>query len=219
MLLCFLAQFIVLGMRGDMRGTCPLGDSGEILVFTAWSITMCYLVVGSVFRLSLLGVFAAPLVCLLLSLALIPGMLENNPVRVVQSDPWRAAHAGFSVLAYGALGLAAVSAVMFLVLDRQLKDGVFTRGLFRNLPPARELGLVVKRLLWLGLSILTFGVVSGVIMESPHGAGKHLVAAAAMWVAYLILLIVMGWRGMPPKRFATITVFLFVFSLLIFVLL
>ena len=111
------------GMRGEMRGSCPLGDMGELLVFTAWSISMCYMVVGSVFRLSLLGVFTAPLVCFLISVALIPGMLETNPPHADHVDGWRESHAAFSVMAYGALGLAAVSAVMFLVLDRQLKGG------------------------------------------------------------------------------------------------
>lgn len=219
MLLSFMAQLVVLGMRGEMRGSCPLGDMGELLVFTAWSISMCYMVVGSVFRLSLLGVFTAPLVCFLISVALIPGMLETNPSHADHVDGWREAHAAFSVMAYGALGLAAVSAVMFLVLDRQLKGGEFTRGLFRNLPPVRELSLVVKRLLWLGFFVLTLGVVSGLVMESSEGAGKHLIAAAGQWLAYVTLLVVTWWRGMPPKRFAIAAVVLFLLSLLIFPLL
>ena len=66
MLGSFVCQFIVLGVRGELRGSCPLGDTGEMLVFASWAITMCYLAVGSVFRLSLLGVFTAPLICFLM---------------------------------------------------------------------------------------------------------------------------------------------------------
>lgn len=220
MLGVFAAQSAVLGIRGELRGSCPLGDNGEILVFASWAITICYLAVGSVFRLSLLGVFTAPLVCFLLSLALIPGMLESNPAHVEEVDGWREAHAAFSVLAYGALGLAAVASVMYLVMDRQLKGGQFTRGLFRNLPPVRELDLVTKRLLWLGWVVLTLGVISGVVMKTTGDtAAKHLIAAAGQWLAYLFLLVVAAWRGMPPRRFALVTVALFIFSLLIFTLL
>lgn len=220
MLASFVCQFVVLGIRGEMRGSCPLGDTGEMLIFSAWAVTMCYLAVGSVFRLSLLGVFTAPLVGFLLSGALIPGMLENNPPHADQVDGWREAHAALSVLAYGALGLAAVSAVMYLVLDRQLKGGVSTKGLFRNLPPVRELDLVVHRLLWLGLFLLTFGVISGIVMKTTGDtAAKHLLAATGQWIAYLLLLVISMWRGIPPKRFAIVTVVLFFCSLLIFALL
>lgn len=220
MLGVFACQFVVLGMRSESRGSCPLGDTGEILVFASWAVTLCYLAVGSVFRLSLLGVFTAPLVCFLLSVALVPGVLEDNPPRAEHVDAWLEAHAAFSVLAYGALGLAAVAAVMYLVLDRQLKGGEFTRGLFRNLPPVRELGLVVRRLLWLGLFVLTLGVASGLVMKASGGtAARHLIAASGQWAAYLLLLVVSQWRGLPPKRFAAVTVALFFCSLLIFALL
>jgi ABC-type uncharacterized transport system permease subunit len=220
MLGSFACQFIVLGLRSELRGSCPLGDIGEMFIFASWALTMCYLAVGSVFRLSLLGVFTAPLVCFLLSMALVPGMLESNPLSANHIDGWRESHAAFSVLAYGALGLAAVSAVMFLVLDQQLKEGDFAKGLFRNLPPVNELGLVVRRLLWLGLFLLTLGVISGLVMKaSGDSQSRHLFAAAGQWVAYLLLLFISAWRGVPLKRFAIATVVLFFCLFLLFALL
>ena len=53
------------GVRGQVRGSCPLHDPGEILAYLAWAVTIFYLVVGSAYRLSLLGVFSAPLVVVL----------------------------------------------------------------------------------------------------------------------------------------------------------
>ena len=91
MLGSFVCQIIVMGARGEQRGSCPLGDTGEMLIFASWAVTMCYLAVGSVFRLSLLGVFTAPLVCFLLSMALIPGMLDPNPPHADHVDAWREA--------------------------------------------------------------------------------------------------------------------------------
>jgi len=216
----FVAQLIVLSMRGQMRGSCPLGDTGEVLIFSAWSLTMCYFAVGTVYRLSLLGVFTAPLVSFLLGLALVPGMMDIEPQHAKVTDIWRAFHAGFSVLAYGALGLSSVAAVMFLVLNQQLKEAHLTTGLFKNLPPARELIGVVRRLLILGVAILTLGVICGVMMRSTSdGSSRHLLMAMGVWLAYAVLLIVIWWRGMPPRKLALATVALFVMSLLIFLVL
>ncbi|MGB0776199.1 MAG: hypothetical protein ACPGUY_10155, partial [Akkermansiaceae bacterium] len=39
MTLSMLAQFVALGIRGEMRGACPLVDSGEMAVFVAWSLS------------------------------------------------------------------------------------------------------------------------------------------------------------------------------------
>ncbi|MDB4054559.1 cytochrome c biogenesis protein CcsA [Akkermansiaceae bacterium] len=216
MLFCFIAQLTILSIRGEMRASCPLGDTGEVLIFSAWSLTMFYMAVGSVYRLSLLGVFTAPLVCFLLSLALMPGLLDASPERKTVVDGWRESHAAFSVLAYGALGLAAVAGVMFIVLNRQLKDALMSTGLFANLPPARDLSKVVGRLLLLGFALLTLGLICGLVMEKTGAANKHLYVALGQWAAYAVLLILKWWRGMPPVKLAMAAVLLFVLSLMIF---
>ena len=131
-------------------------------------------------------------------------------------DGWRESHAAFSVLAYGALGLAAVAGVMFIVLNRQLKDALMSTGLFANLPPARDLSKVVGRLLLLGFALLTLGLICGLVMEKTGAANKHLYVALGQWAAYAVLLILKWWRGMPPGKLAMAAVLLFVLSLMIF---
>ena len=78
--------------------------------------------------------------------------------KIAGGNPWHETHSATSVLAYGALALAAVAGVMFLVLDRQLKEHHLKSGLFRNLPPVRELLVSLERLLWLGGGLLTIGI-------------------------------------------------------------
>lgn len=177
---------------------------------------MFYMAVGSVYRLSLLGVFTAPLVCFLLSIALMPGLLDASPERKTVVDGWRESHAAFSVLAYGALGLAAVAGSMFIVLNRQLKGAHTGTGLFANLPPARDLNKVVERLLWLGFALLTLGLICGLVMEKSGAANKHLYVALGQWFAYTLLLALEWKRGMPPRKLAIAAVVLFVLSLMIF---
>ncbi|MEY3894899.1 MAG: cytochrome c biosis protein CcsA [Verrucomicrobiota bacterium] len=212
----FLCQIGFLSVRGQARAACPLTDSGEILVFLAWSLTLFYLLVGPAYRISLLGVFTAPVVVIFQGLALVPGTLTADPQKIIGGNPWHETHSAMSVLAYGALALAAVAGVMFLVLDKQLKEHHLKSGLFRNLPPVRELLVSMERLLWLGGVLLTVGIVAGFLMPHTQAAWGHLIAAVAVWVAYLVLLGVKQVRGLTGRRFSLSAVLLFILSLVVF---
>lgn len=217
--LAFLAQLGFLWERGETRGACPLVGLGEILVFLAWSLTLFYLAVGPAYRLSLLGVFTAPVVVIFQTVALAPGVLESDPQRVAGTNAWAETHAAMSVLAYGALALAAVAGVMFLVLDRQLKAHDLRSGLFRNLPPVRELLGCLMRLLWIGAALLTIGVAAGFMMPRTGNGTAHLVAASIVWLSYAGLLALRHTRGLTGRRTALAAVVLFVGSLSVFALL
>ncbi len=216
MLLAFVCQLGVLGIRGELRGKCPLGDYGEILAFLAWSLVLFYLVVGPAYRISLLGLFTAPVVAIFQVVALVPGVMDLNPVTVEEVDPWGESHAAFSVLSYGAFALAAVAALMFLVLNKKLKKHQLGSSLFRNLPPVRSLLDSVVRLTTLGAGILTVGIVAAFMMERENTYGTHLVAAVVTWLAYLVVIALHFWRGMTPRRLSGSVIALFVLSLLVF---
>lgn len=211
-----LCQIGFLATRGEMRSACPLMDRGEILAFLAWSLTLFYLLVGPAYRISLLGVFTAPVVAIFQAAALIPGTLTANPAKLAGGNPWHETHSAMSVLAYGALALAAVAGVMFLVLDRQLKEQHLKSGLFRNLPPVRELLISLERLLWLGTALLTIGIVAGFLMPRTAAAWGHFIAAIAVWAAYALLLTIKQVRGMTGRRLTLSAVVLFLLSLAVF---
>lgn len=212
----FLCQLGFLSIRGKMNAACPLMDTGEILAYLAWSVTLFYLLVGPPYRISLLGVFSAPVIVIFQAIALIPGILTPNPVEKIGTNPWHETHSAMSVLSYGALALAAVAGVMFLVLDRQLKERHLKSGLFRNLPPVRELLVSMERLLWLGVGLLTVGIVAGFLMPRTTSAWGHFIAAVVVWLAYLALLGVKKIRGMTGRQQSQLTVILFLLSLLVF---
>ncbi len=212
----FICQLGFLSVRGELRGACPLRDTGEILAFLAWSLTLFYLLVGPTYRISLLGVFTAPLVFIFQAIALIPGVLSLDPQPVSHTNAWGETHSATSVLAYGALALAAVAGVMFLVLDKQLKDHHLKSGLFKNLPPVRELLVSLERLLWLGVILLTIGVIAGFIMPRSGSAMGHLIAALAVWLGYVGLLTVKMVRGVTGRRLSLAAVGWFIASLAVF---
>jgi ABC-type uncharacterized transport system permease subunit len=212
----FVCQLGFLSLRGEARAACPLADRGEILAFLSWSLTLFYLLVGPAYRISLLGVFTAPVVVVFQSIALIPGVLAADPQRIPGGNPWHETHSATSVLAYGALALAAVAGVMFLVLDRQLKEHHLKSGLFRNLPPVRELLVSLERLLWLGGALLTVGIIAGFVMPRTSNVTGHLIAALSVWVAYMVVLAVKKVRGLTGRRLSLLAVALFILSLGVF---
>ena len=218
MIAAFAAQTGFLYLRGQERGACPLTGPAEILSFLAWSLTLFYLAVGPAYRVSLLGVFTAPVVVVFQTIALMPGLLDPAPVKAATVNPWSETHAAMSVLSYGALALAAVAGVMFLVLDRQLKDHHLQSGLFRNLPPVRELMQSTVRLLWIGLALLSVGIFAGFMMHHS-GSLAHLLAAVAVWLCYAGLLALRQTRGLTGRKTAVSAVALFVASLSVFALL
>lgn len=217
MFLSFVFQCVVLGARGELRGQCPLGDIGEILVFLAWSMTIFYLVIGSTYRLSLLGVFSAPVVSVMLFVAAIPGVMELDPEHAMNVDPWNESHAALSVLSYGAFGLSAIAGVMFMVLNNKLKQHETKSGLFLKLPPLSSITASMVRLTGVGTLVLTGGVFCGLLMPHKSEAGwTHLWVAVAVWVSYTVLLTIWQVRGMTPSRMAMCVVLLFLGSLTVF---
>jgi len=212
--LSFLFQLYVLRLRGAERGGCPLCDPGEILIFLAWSLTLFYLLVGPTYRISLLGVFTAPVVAVSLFVAGIPGMLDTAPERIETLNYWWEMHTAFSVLSYGALALGSIAAIMFVVMNSYLKNAAMSSSLFKTMPPIHTLVSSMVRLTTLGVICLTIGLVSGIMMDSAGGA--HFVIAAISWGAYLALLGVWFIWGITPKRMAILVVTLFVISLTVF---
>ncbi|GHC56689.1 cytochrome c biogenesis protein CcsA [Roseibacillus persicicus] len=213
--LTFIAQLMALGLRGEMRGACPLSDPGEILAFLSWSLVLFYLMVGPTYRLSLLGLFTAPLVVILQLIALIPELMTPNPPHVESTDAWREAHAALSVLSFGSLTLAAVSGIMFVILDHLLKEKKLTGNLFNNLPSVHNLIDSTKRLLLIGLVILTIGIVAGFLTPNL-GFNVHLVVASIVWIAYAVLVSLAYVRGLPPHKLAFSSVVLFLVSIFAF---
>lgn len=221
MILSFLVQLYWLGIRGEQRASCPLLDDGEILVFLGWSLTLFYLIVGSAYRITLLGMFTAPVVSAMLLASLIPGMLDSSPAKQMNVDYWGEMHSAVSVLSYGALALGAISAVMYLVLDRFLKTRDTNSGLFKKMPPLDTIVKSVVRLTVIGVSFLTVGLACGLMMRASSGGDGilHLWVAMAVWLTYTLMLGIWFVRGMTHRKMSVFVVVLFVASLSVFAVL
>src|SRR5260370_17740952 len=65
----FLFTTIFLFDRGHAIGRCPITNRFEVLFFLTWSMVLIYVVIGSTYRLSLMGAFTAPVASALLFVA------------------------------------------------------------------------------------------------------------------------------------------------------
>jgi len=177
----FVLQTAFLYLRGQQVGRCPITNSFEILVFLSWSVALAYLVVGTTYRISVLGAFTAPLVFGLQLFALLlpsaPPVRRGGP-----PDGWLELHASTSLVAYGVLALACVAGVMFLVQEKQLKMRV-PGSLFHLLPPITTLSDAMRRLLWFGVILLSVGILAGFFIGTPVGRLKS-GASILVWIVY-----------------------------------
>jgi HemX protein len=199
MLAGFLCQCVFLSWRGQQIGRCPVTNPFELLTFTAWSMVLFYFVVGSTYRLSLMGAFTAPLAFVLQSAALLRPDPGAVPARTAPGF-WTELHASLSLMAYGAFALACVTGVMFLVQDRLLKRHRLS-GLMLALPPVHYLGKAIRRLLLAGTVILSAGIVCAYRMKELPPAQK-LVFVWLIWAVYAALVGYEYRRGMSARRAA-----------------
>jgi ABC-type uncharacterized transport system permease subunit len=206
----FALQTMFLSVRGHALGRCPITNLFEVLVFLAWSIALIYMMVGPAYRLSLMGFFTAPLVFLLQLFALLAPIDVPHAARVVP-NPWLEFHASISIIAYGVFALACVAGAMYLVQERQLKTHEL-RSIFYHLPPLPTLYSAITRLLWLGFTLYTAGLVSGFLTGEPV-PWKKVVLAVAIWILYGAILQGRYLRTFAPRRIAALCVWAFAAAL------
>ena len=199
-------------IRGREVGRCPVTTFGDIMVFVAWSLAVAYVVVGPVYRFTIPGVLTAPLVAFLL-LASLAVPLGAGPAKGELSAAVEF-HASSSLLAYGALGLACVTGVFYMIHDHCIRTKRF-QAWFDNLPSLHELARVNRDLMLYGLGLMTVGIVSGFF--TPGGASKVKTACFfVMWVLYAGLLAASAMNRLSGRRTALLSSLLFAAMILSF---
>jgi ABC-type uncharacterized transport system permease subunit len=209
----FVCQTLFLVDRGHQIGRCPITNFFELLVFLGWSMILIYLLIGSSYRLSLLGVITAPFVSVLNIWALLS---SDHPLRTGHQavNPWLEAHTSFSIVACGAFALAGVAGLMYLFQERQLK----TRkpgSIFFRLPPITTLTIANSRLLWVGFVLFTVGLGSGFFIGQEVDWRK-VAWSVLVWALYGGILLGRLRHTMGAKWIATLSIIAFSLLLSVF---
>jgi ABC-type uncharacterized transport system permease subunit len=202
----FLLQTGFIYLRGQDVGQCPMKTLPDILVFIAWSIVLLYFLVGSAFRLSLLGAFTAPLVSVMQIMAMAGGFAAYPPKGKINA--LIELHAAVALIAYAAFALACVTGVMYLVQERMLKRHQIG-GLFYQLPPIQGLALAIQRLVRLGLLLLSISLGISFALHTPVSNPK-LVFSWVVWGLYAVITVLMWRHFTSPRRTAWLAVIGFI---------
>jgi HemX protein len=212
----FVLQTIGLLMRGRAVMGCPIGNLFEIFQFTAWSAISLYLVIGATFRLSLLGYFTSCLsaVLTLVSLAA-PGWDAPHRINAFGGSAWIELHAALALFSYGVFGLLALASAMYLLQTYSLKHKRL-HGVFSFLPSILDLDLICVRLLVAGVVLMTWSLAIGSFhwVQDLSSVDTPKLVTAAVWLAYLLALLLRLGRKLVSQRLAWTCLALFVAALL-----
>lgn len=207
---------IAMFQRGFRVDRCPIHNLFEATVFISWTVVVAYLLLGILPRLRFVGAFASPLLLATGVFALFPMLDERGPTPHFE-HAWETLHAALILLAYGAFGMSAVAALMYLSHEHDLRFDK-SRALLARLPSIHRLERVVSGLLVGGFSLLTSGLLVGSWWLKVNRGywmndDSKVIWSFFVWAVYLVLLILRGANGARGRRYAwgVIGTFAFVF--------
>ena len=205
--------------RGLTLHSCPVNNLYEATTFLLWALGLACLVYSLLPRFKFLCAFTAPVLFTVGIFALMPSLDPPHGPKPEFSGALRSLHAATSLQAYGAFGLAAVAAFMFLMQRHDLKVHKL-RALLSLLPSIQRLELITFRLVAVGFVLLSIGLTAG--SQLPRPVGEHYLSdpkvlwSALLWLVYLETLVAYKVFGRSGRRFAIGVIAAFVFLLLTF---
>lgn len=205
--------------RGFSLNRCPITNLFEAILFILWAIGLAFLAIGFSHRLRFLGVFIAPLFFCVGVFALVPE-LDKPAGASGMGHLLESLHAAFILLAYGGFGLGALTAVMYLIQERNLKVHK-KRAITALLPPMMRLERVTAHLLAAGVFFLTGGLITGhIYLNMTQGTwwstDPFVLYSFFTWILYAALLAGRWWFAQRGRRLAFGAVGSFAFIMLTF---
>ena len=204
--------------RGLTLHSCPVNNLYEATTFLLWALGLACLVYSLLPRFKFLAAFTAPVLFTVGIFALMPSLDPHGP-KPEFSGALRSLHAATILQAYGAFGLAAVAAGIFLMQQHDLKFHKL-RALLSLLPSMQRLEYITFRLVAVGFVLLTIGLIAGSQLPrhagNPYFSDPKVVWSALLWLVYLESLVAYKFFGRTSRRFATGIIMAFIFLLLTF---
>ena len=210
---------LAMAQRGMTLHSCPVNNLYEATTFLLWALGLASLIYALLPRFKFICAFAAPLLFTVGVFALMPSL---DPVRGPKpefSGALRSLHAATILQAYGAFGLAAVAAAMFLMQQHDLKFRKI-RAVLSLLPSIQRLELITTRLVLVGFVLLTIGLAAGQQLPrkegTPYFSDTKVIWSALLWLVYLESLVAHRFFRRSARHFAACVIIAFTFLLLTF---
>ena len=205
-------------LRGQELGRFPLGTPLELASLLALSLTTIYIAIERVLKVRQTGVLILGLAFVLQFLA--SAFAEPSPtVSPLLNDPGYAIHAVLVLMAYTALSMGFLYALLYGLLTRQLEQRSF--GLmFRRLPPLETLERLSVSSVKIGVPLLFLALCGGHLWmyslmdrlppEQVASLSPFDPKVLTSWVILIVYSVGLighehwGWRGRRMNRLAVI---------------
>jgi HemX protein len=210
-LAAFLLQTSGLLLEGIFMHKCPLGSMADVLEIVAWSLVVIYGIVGTAYRMSLLGLFTSAMAAVFSIAAIFSGTDRMFP----DISATILVHAWLSLFSFGAFGIMALVSTMYLIQLHGLKKRKLA-PLFDLLPSLRELERVNFRLLVASAVVYTAAIVVGAWWYFSSGGNiseAKLLMALIVWAGYTLALCFKLSGTLHGRRFAYTLIAIFILAI------
>ncbi len=188
----------------------------EVETSLAFVLAIAFLGIYWRYRAISLGLFALPLIFLLLL------MPSAGPDHAPLSGEWMrngwiVLHIALLLAAYAALIFSLIASLLYLIQERRLKQKK-VGGVFSHLPPLDTIDQIAFKTLVVGFPCMTAGLLAGsLIAQESVGAGYFLdpkvLLSIGMWLLYVWMLYVRRHSGLRGKRAVYLSSLVFLVAL------
>ncbi len=199
---------------GFQAGNIPVTNLAQSLSFLAWLTALIGLVLIVRFRMTVIGVFAAPSVLVVGSVASLMMKSGRFVIPKTLRSAWLPVHVTLAFLGDALFVLAAVVSLVYLLYESRLKAKRPMGAPDEQAPSLEKLDRINYRLLGWGFLMLSLAIITGSIWADATWGHfwswePQESLSLVTWLLYAGLLesrLTVGWRG---RRAAALTIVLF----------
>ena len=199
------AHTATLVLRGIAAGRPPMTNLYEFSTCFAWALCLVSLIFILKYRFTVLGVFAAPVILLVMGYASMQNREIGQLMPALQSG-WLVFHVSTAIISYGAFGVSFVLGLIFLMRGKIRDEGF----LGQHIPGREKLDGIEYRSVSLGLLFLTVTIILGAFWAkqcwgSYWNWDPKETWSLVTWIIYAIYLhlrITRKWQGKAAAIFA-----------------
>jgi len=200
-------------IRGFSAGRLPFSNLYEFTLVFAWGAMLLFIGCAVRFRLLAAAPLALSLTTLLVGIAVMMPR-DIRPLMPALRSVWLQFHVASGVLAYGALAVSAVLAVVMLIRTEEQEESAFPdwAAQYWRIPSLAELERYIHGLILVGFFFLSVLMVTGAVWAGETwgrwwGWDPKEVWALVTWMVYLVYLhgkSRLGWTGQATAWFSAI---------------
>lgn len=216
LLIGFLSQSTGVYLRSIEVQSCPIGNTFEVLQFISWSMMLLFFLTGPIFRLSLFGAAVANIAVSISLISILFPQWDEARRGIFGGNPWIESHAAIALFSYGAFGLLAAIAGLYLLQNHGLRKKRFSSFL-KFFPSLYATETVIHRLILIALLTYSIAVLIGgyYYLTNPEAIqlGK-LAFTILLWTGYFVLWFMNQTSRLYAHRLAWSCIALFIFALI-----